>query len=63
VLACLSPYLTMYSCTRPRQTGVIIQSHFGMGEEHKIHLVAWDKICSPKQQGVLGLLCFNKHKS
>jgi exonuclease III len=27
----------------------------GMGEEHKIHLVAWDKICSPKQQGGLGV--------
>ena len=21
----------------------------GMGEEHKIHLVAWDRICSPRQ--------------
>jgi hypothetical protein len=27
----------------------------GMGEEHKFHLVAWDRICSPIQQGVLGV--------
>ena len=27
----------------------------GMGEEHKFHLVAWDRICSPMQQGGLGV--------
>jgi hypothetical protein len=27
----------------------------GMGEEHKFHLVAWNKICSPIQHGGLGV--------
>ena len=26
-----------------------------MGEEHKFHLVAWDRICTPIQQGGLGV--------
>jgi hypothetical protein len=33
-----------------------IQRNFlwgGMGEEHKLHLVAWDRVCSPIQQGGL----------
>jgi hypothetical protein len=35
----------------------------GMGEEQKLHLVAWDKVCSPIPQGGLGvrhLIPFNR---
>ena len=35
-----------------------IQQNFlwgGMGEEHKFHLVAWDRVCSPIPQGGLGV--------
>jgi hypothetical protein len=35
-----------------------IQRNFlwgGMGEDHKLHLVAWDRVCSPVQQGGLGV--------
>ena len=35
----------------------------GMGDESKIHLVGWDKICAPMENGSLGikkLTTFNK---
>jgi hypothetical protein len=35
----------------------------GMGEEFKHHLVGWDKVCTPKEKGGLGirsLILFNK---
>jgi hypothetical protein len=43
-----------------------IQRNFlwgGLGEDHKLHLVAWDRVCSPIQQGGLGvkyLIPFNR---
>ena len=43
-----------------------IQRNFlweGIGENHKFHLVAWDRVCSPIQQGGLGvkhLVLFNQ---